>query len=264
MVVSLKKHFATEKKGLEFCIHQKYPREKDRVEKLLIKIKHIINIDQNTKICEIGSAQGCFIIAWKELGYFCEGLEPNENAIKVSNILSHKMNIKINIKQGFAESIPYDNNSFDLVIALSVMEHVKDVEIAMNEIYRILKPNGAFYFSTTNSLCPKQDEIRFFPFFSWYPDKIKIKVMNYACKYKPSLVGFTDAPAINWFTPWKTKRLLTKVGFEKNYDQWDLKPLNNNISFCKKIILKIIKSNNIMKIIADFFKCGSAYIAIKK
>lgn len=42
---------------------------------------------------------------------------------------------------------PFKNNSFDYVICNAVLEHVKDDNYVLNEIYRVLKPGGSFYVS---------------------------------------------------------------------------------------------------------------------
>lgn len=47
-----------------------------------------------------------------------------------------------------AEDIPYDDCSFDMVIANHMLYHVDDIEKALSEIYRVLKPGGYFYCST--------------------------------------------------------------------------------------------------------------------
>jgi SAM-dependent methyltransferase len=41
---------------------------------------------------------------------------------------------------------PLPNNSYDVVIALNVLEHIKDHKLAVQEVYRILKPGGLFIF----------------------------------------------------------------------------------------------------------------------
>jgi SAM-dependent methyltransferase len=46
---------------------------------------------------------------------------------------------------GFAENIPCQDQSFDLVITQECLEHVKDPFKAMNEIYRVLKKGGKLY-----------------------------------------------------------------------------------------------------------------------
>lgn len=50
-----------------------------------------------------------------------------------------------------AQSIPFDNNSFDFVIASHMLYHVPDRNKALLEIKRVLKQNGRFYASTIGS-----------------------------------------------------------------------------------------------------------------
>lgn len=211
MVMSLKKHFATEKRSLEYCL-QNYPKRKRYIGKIINQIRSLCTLKADTHLLELGSAQGMSIMACSQMGYKVTGLEPYEYAIKVSRQISKDVTI-LNVVRGFAEDAPFKNNSFDLIIALSVIEHVTEVNKVFREIFRMLKPGGILYFSTASSLCPMQNEIRFFPFFSWYPQKIKERIMNWAAHYHPSLIGYTNAPAMNWFTPWKTNKLLKKNRF---------------------------------------------------
>jgi len=53
---------------------------------------------------------------------------------------------------------------FDIVLAMSVKEHVQDLDKALEEIYRVLKPGGLFWFYSPSSMCPFQGEIKGFPF----------------------------------------------------------------------------------------------------
>lgn len=262
MVISFKKHFATEKRSLAWCV-EKYPLYEKQAKNLIKKIHKKFKLSPNSKILEIGTAQGLFMIALNRLGYDCEGIESCEEAINVSKKLTKKFNCKLNIKKGFAENLPFEDNSFNMAIANAVIEHVKDVKKVFSEAYRVLKPRGCFYFSTASSLCPKQSEIRFFPFFSWYPNSIKIKIMNWAIKNKPSLVGYTTTPAVNWFSPWKSNKLLKQARFKKIYDRWDLF-IEGEVSTNKKLFLRIIKSNKIARFLADIIKPRCSYLAIKE
>ena len=40
------------------------------------------------------------------------------------------------------ESIAYESNTFDMIYHSHVLEHVPNDIVAMNELYRVLKPNG--------------------------------------------------------------------------------------------------------------------------
>jgi len=47
-----------------------------------------------------------------------------------------------------AQEIPYEDNSFDIVIANLMLYHIPDRRKAIHEISRVLKPQGALYAST--------------------------------------------------------------------------------------------------------------------
>ena len=108
-----------------------------------------------------------------------------------------------------------------------------------------------------------QDEIRFFPFFSWYPQGLKIRIMSWAIKKAPSLVGHTEAPAINWFTPWKANRMLIKAGFHEIYGTWDL-IRDEEFGNTKKKILRVIRAHYSVRVAAEVFVPAFMCLAIKK
>lgn len=43
-----------------------------------------------------------------------------------------------------SENLPFDDNSLDVVIAVNSLDHVDDVKKTIQEIMRVLKPNGEF------------------------------------------------------------------------------------------------------------------------
>lgn len=51
---------------------------------------------------------------------------------------------------GGAESLPFGNDSFDLVIADNVFEHLVDPAAVYKEIWRTLRPGGVLMFKTPN------------------------------------------------------------------------------------------------------------------
>jgi SAM-dependent methyltransferase len=48
---------------------------------------------------------------------------------------------------GDATSMPYADNSFDLVVAFDVLEHIENDAKAISELRRVLRPGGAFIFT---------------------------------------------------------------------------------------------------------------------
>lgn len=57
----------------------------------------------------------------------------------IDNVLTQKIDI---------QNIPYEDNSFDIIIANRMLYHVPDIDKAIEEVYRVLKPNGIFYTTT--------------------------------------------------------------------------------------------------------------------
>ena len=45
------------------------------------------------------------------------------------------------------QSIPFEDNTFDVILTSDVMEHVRDSEKAHREIFRVLKPGGIYIFT---------------------------------------------------------------------------------------------------------------------
>ena len=46
--------------------------------------------------------------------------------------------------QGSVYNLPFEDNSFDLIICSEVLEHLDDYHAGIEEIYRVLKPKGKF------------------------------------------------------------------------------------------------------------------------
>ena len=46
------------------------------------------------------------------------------------------------------EPLPFDDNRFDLVTCIETLEHVRDVQLELSEIRRVLRPGGSLAFTT--------------------------------------------------------------------------------------------------------------------
>ena len=46
------------------------------------------------------------------------------------------------------EPLPFEDNSFDLVLCAEVLEHVRDVQLLLSEVRRVLRPGGRFAVTT--------------------------------------------------------------------------------------------------------------------
>ena len=111
--------------------------------------------DKNIKILNVGAGTGHTSIMLSKFGDV-KSIEYNE---KCCEIVSKKTNLKI--EQGDIRNLNYDSNTFDLVTAFDVIEHIDDDVKAIEEIYRVTRKNGLIITSVPafNFLWSDHDEI---------------------------------------------------------------------------------------------------------
>lgn len=133
----LRSHINAEDKWLDLgCGHNILPPWRSDIEKYITKhcCKMVVGID-----------------------YDIDSLKKHEN-------ISYKI-------RGNISELPFKDNSFDIVTANMVLEHVMDPESTFKEINRILKPHGIFIFHTPNIYGYKAILSRIIP------DKMKRKLI---------------------------------------------------------------------------------------
>ena len=51
-----------------------------------------------------------------------------------------------------SKPLPYESGSFDLIVCLDLLVHLPDPQVAVSEIYRVLKPTGVAIIDNSNSI----------------------------------------------------------------------------------------------------------------
>lgn len=120
-----------------------------------------------------------------------------------------------------ATAVPLQAQSIDICVVPELLEHVEDWRAVLDEAGRLLRPGGLLYLSTTNTLCPRQDEFEV-PLYSWYPRWLKRYCVHLARTTQPWLANYGKYPAVNWFTYKKLCRALAERGFDRFMDRLDM------------------------------------------
>lgn len=112
-----------------------------------------INFQKNARILELGCGTGKLWLKNKD--NIDKSLDITLSDFSRSMIKVAKSNLKdldyhFKYKEINAENIPYKDESFNIIIAQHMLYFVPDIEKALKEIQRVLKPNGIFYV-TANS-----------------------------------------------------------------------------------------------------------------
>lgn len=96
-------------------------------------------------ILDVGSSGGAFLKETNERGWSSFGIEPS------SACFSSKFELVRNV-QAEAENIPFADDSFDIVHANHVFEHLANPHNAAQEVNRVLKPGGVLFLEVPNQL----------------------------------------------------------------------------------------------------------------
>ncbi|MCM8777010.1 MAG: methyltransferase domain-containing protein [Candidatus Omnitrophica bacterium] len=108
-------------------------------------LQEFFNNVENKKVLEIGCGDGGIIQFLRKRNY-AVGIDISYQGIenlKSIGIESYLIDIS-------KETIPFENNFFDYVIALEVFEHLKSPQNAIEEIQRVCKKNGKVVLSIPN------------------------------------------------------------------------------------------------------------------
>lgn len=74
------------------------------------------------------------------------GIEPNEGMLKQARKKISNSRIKFELINQSSEELPFENDSIDAVVSTYTLCSIKNVDSALKEIYRVLKPGGKYYF----------------------------------------------------------------------------------------------------------------------
>jgi SAM-dependent methyltransferase len=98
----------------------------------------------DSRVLDLGCGRGGVVeLFWREVKV-AAGLDPD-----TSSLAGHRAP-GMPVIRGVGESLPFVNESFDLIVCLWVLEHLQDPLATLREVRRVLRPGGHFIFVTPN------------------------------------------------------------------------------------------------------------------
>ena len=105
------------------------------------------------RVLDVGAGTGRVVAELSKDGGIVTALDISTQMLERLKIKKLK-NVKTVV--GDAESLPFANNTFDLVVATFLVVHLKDPTRFFDEVYRVLKDGGKFIVTNINQKEPPE------------------------------------------------------------------------------------------------------------
>ncbi|MGH9882266.1 MAG: class I SAM-dependent methyltransferase [Pyrinomonadaceae bacterium] len=118
----------------------------DRAQRALV---NQANICPGQRILDIGCGTGTLAVLLKRLYSDVQvvGLDPDPKALKRAKTKAGRAGVSVQLDQGFADKLPYEQGAFNRVFSSFMFHHLEEQyrEQTLSEVFRVLKAGGSFH-----------------------------------------------------------------------------------------------------------------------
>jgi 2-polyprenyl-3-methyl-5-hydroxy-6-metoxy-1,4-benzoquinol methylase len=213
------------------------------------------------EILDIGCGAGTQSILWAEAGHRVHALDVNQPLLELGSQRAARSGYVIDFQLGSALELPWSAESMDVCLVIELLEHVSEWERCLEEFARVLRPGGILFLTTSNKLCPIQQEFNL-PFYSWYPAHLKRYCERLALTTHPQLANFAKYPAVNWFSFYSLGRVMAARGF-RCLDRFDVMDLSKRSAF-ERLVVSAVRGNSVCRWLAHVATSGTMIACVKR
>ncbi|CAN0580552.1 unnamed protein product [Ectocarpus sp. 12 AP-2014] len=136
-------------------LHEINPVRIDYIKSIILKHFELPNTSikplKNIKLLDIGSGGGLVCKPMYEFGADVTGIDANEHNTKAAMAYARERNLNIKYINNTVENYILENNEkYDVILCLEVIEHVANPKEFVQNISKLLKHDGILIFSTIN------------------------------------------------------------------------------------------------------------------
>mgnify|MGYP001201330940 CR=1 FL=1 len=197
----------------------------------------------NLDVVDIGCGAGSQALMWAERGHQVQGIDVSAPLIKIATKRAVELDASACFAVGDAGNLPIPDASVDVVLVSELLEHLGKWEPCVDEALRVLRPGGVVYLSTTNHLCPKQQEFTLLAY-SWYPRLLKKYCEGLAITTHGHWVQFATFPAVHWFSFYQLRDYLSSRGVNA-LDRFDV--METGDSSLRRAIVSAIRNIRLVR-----------------
>ncbi len=110
--------------------------------------REYLTADLSGRVLDIGAGTGANFphVAGESDDIEFHAIEPDPHMRRQANAKAREVGCPVDLRDARAESLPYPDDAFDVVIAGLVFCTIEDPDTALAEVARVLKPGGEFRF----------------------------------------------------------------------------------------------------------------------
>ena len=166
-----------------------------------------------SRILDLGAGLGALSLEASRRGAAVVALEPGEGwrEIAAERLKSEARDASVVAAGG--ERLPFRDGSFDGVISLQVLEHVRDPEATLREVFRVLKPGGFLWLTCENYLSFREPHygVVWLPLLPKSIGALYLRARGRSPEFLLTSITYTTQPWV--------RRILTGCGFTTLVDR---------------------------------------------
>jgi ubiquinone/menaquinone biosynthesis C-methylase UbiE len=240
--------------------HENIPLEEKKpdFENLLRCFRLAHPVGPGTRILEIGIGTGWFQVLCALNGMVCDGVEISPQLVDCARRMGAAHGVAVNVTLGNVEEMDLGEGVYDLVLALSVFEHVEHWEPALAKVYRALRPGGALLFESTNKFSFRSGEYPL-AMYGWMPDwmRYRFRMMVQGPDIMKLGIDFHQ------FTYGRLRRAFRRAGFRQLLDRVDLANEAESAGSRAKVLRLCRQNRLIRKLVLTFGFDVTNYLCVK-
>lgn len=105
---------------------------------------------EGINLVDVGCGGGLLSEPMAQMGANVTGIDASEKNIQIASLHAKQEGINVNYQHTSAEQLASEGKTYDVVLAMEIIEHVADVGSFMDAISALVKPGGLLFIATLN------------------------------------------------------------------------------------------------------------------